>query len=74
MSADRLELAVATLTSLTANIHRDREHRAEPFTARDFMYEPPPGPLPEELESEAMLPENVKLTMEGFMRGQERRA
>ena len=35
--ADRLELAIGILCSLTANINRDSKRRPEPFTAQDFI-------------------------------------
>lgn len=35
--ADRVEIALANLTALTANVHRDPKRRQKPFTAADFM-------------------------------------
>lgn len=79
--ADRLEIAIAALTSITANVHRDHKERPEPFKAEDFMVrrqQPKPdesaGSGEGEGEENGMEPEQVAFIMGRFMRRQEQRA
>lgn len=77
--ADRIELALAALTSITANVHRDQKERPEPFKVDDFMVR---RRLPESAEGEdtgddesedGLEPEQVTLVMDRFVRRQEQR-
>lgn len=66
---ERAELSIATLTSLTANVHRDAKKRPEAFTAKDFL--PQWGVTSEREEEDGMAPDRIMNLMEGFMRQQE---
>ena len=66
-----MELAIASLTALMANINRDSAKRPDPFTAADFLPQwiRPPEPLP----SEELDPDRLVSVMEGFMAAQKAR-
>ena len=70
--AERMELAIANLTSILAEINRDRKQRTEPFTARDFLPQWLKSPEPER-EEDALAPEHVMAVMERLMARQEQR-
>jgi hypothetical protein len=70
--AERLEIAIATLTSMTANINRDPKKRPEPFTAKDFMRQWWEAP-DQEPDDNGMSPEHVMSVMDRLMRDQDRR-
>lgn len=65
---DRLERAVAILTTLMANVNRD-PRKGYTFELKDFLPDYWKEPDPED----GMAPEHVMGIMEGFMRAQEHR-
>lgn len=66
--AERIEVAIAILSSLTANIHRDSKTRPEPFEPADFMARW--GEQKRE-DGDGMSPEHVGRVMESLMRHQD---
>jgi hypothetical protein len=61
----RADFRVAQLTSITANVNRDRERRPEPFIPLDFM----PYAEQPELEPEELSPEELSLQIKSELFG-----
>jgi hypothetical protein len=71
--ADRLELAIGILCSLTANINRDSKRRPQPFEAKDFMIhweERLKEPQPEQ-QAQSMSPEEILAAFDQLIADQE---
>lgn len=70
---DRLEIAIANLAALTANLHRDRKSRPEPFTFENFRFNWSKIQDDEPSTDEGMAPETIMPVMESFLKRQQAR-